>query len=370
MKNNKMLIIINNKCPLCKRSKLIKSNIQMPNQCTLKCLECNKCNSYFLDSKSFNTLHNAAYRINRKVKKNVYKCIQDAPKPIIVDKISAQYYKDKNRNKPKLNNKNILPKTKITLNPSFIEKSKRNRLINPKCSKYKNGFCLFANKKCDSKSNWCANKSYTSVNKKKNVLQENKTSSNEIFNNHKYITSIVLNDNRKCIYMEHHLSDFNGIIKVVTPNGDVLDKSVLISYCEECDNFIMLKSEYLHLKKQYALLCEIIDYSNNKTKKYPLHKILSSNESRIHRMGYNVIKSEKNTKIQRQVILSNIIENTNISRSEIISCIQRPLSQHKNQSNYQDAVKCWTEDIEFVKSYKHGDMPDVIVEKLIIGRRK
>ena len=46
------------------------------------------------------------------------------------------------------------------------------------------------------------------------------------------------------------------------------------------------------------------------------------------------------------------------------------MMQHKNQSNYSDAVLAWTQDLEFIKNYKLGDMPDVIIEKIIIGKRK
>ena len=75
------------------------------------------------------------------------------------------------------------------------------------------------------------------------------------------------------------------------------------------------------------------------------------------------------TKEQRQLILANILENTNISRHEVESCILRPMRQHRNQNNYADAVKAWEQDLEFVRSYQIGDIPEVLVNKLIIGKR-
>lgn len=44
--------------------------------------------------------------------------------------------------------------------------------------------------------------------------------------------------------------------------------------------------------------------------------------------------------------------------------------QHKNQANYVDAVLAWQQDLEFVKNYIHGDIPEVIIDKIIVGKRK
>ena len=46
------------------------------------------------------------------------------------------------------------------------------------------------------------------------------------------------------------------------------------------------------------------------------------------------------------------------------------MSQHKTQSNYSDAVLAWQQDLEFIKKYQLGDIPEVIVDKIIIGKRK
>ena len=54
------------------------------------------------------------------------------------------------------------------------------------------------------------------------------------------------------------------------------------------------------------------------------------------------------TKEQRQLILANIMENTNISKHEIESCITRPMMQHKNQPNYAEAVLAWRQDLVFI----------------------
>ena len=376
------LIIRENKCPLCERI-LTHSNIHMPNSECLKCLECKFCNAYFLDSYAFDKLHNNAYQINRKVNHNVYKYVKDLPtyKPMVVNRICDSSHKTKQpvknkktklkkSKKVKLTRQKIIPQTQVTLDTTLVKKTKKKRLVNPKCKHYKNGYCLYINKKCIVNSKWCQNKTLVVHNK---TIVQQPIVHKQLNTNHeypRYITAIVLSDNRKCIYSEHVLHDLNGVVKVATSKGDILDKTLSLSYCEECDKFIMLKSEYLRLSKCYAILCEVTDYTHSSQNKYHTHRNLSSGESRIHKMGYNVIDDDNNTTEQRHARLASMMENFNISCSEIISCIERPMNQHKNQSNYQRAVERWAKDIEFVKNYKLGDMPEVIIDKIVIGKRK
>lgn len=183
------------------------------------------------------------------------------------------------------------------------------------------------------------------------------------------ITTIVLSDNRKCTNNKHSIIDLNAKIRIAQPNGEISTCDIPAAYCRECDTYFVLKKDYEIAKLNGKILCPIIDLTQEGEKK-SRDKNLSTSESRIHQLGYNVKKGSNYTKEQRQLILANIIENTNISKYEIESCIIRPMNQHKTQPNYVDAVLAWQEDLEFVKSYKHGDIPEVIIDKIIIGKRK
>lgn len=71
-----------------------------------------------------------------------------------------------------------------------------------------------------------------------------------------------------------------------------------------------------------------------------------------------------------EYILANIVENTDISKYAIASNIRRCIAQHKNQKNYSQSVKCWTDDLEFIQKYKYGDLPEVLIGKIIVGKRE
>lgn len=82
------------------------------------------------------------------------------------------------------------------------------------------------------------------------------------------------------------------------------------------------KGDFKEIKKQGGILCPVID----RTQKYlnkNATKISTGNESEIHQLGYNVIKNNGYTTEQRQYILANIVENTNISKYTIASNIRR-----------------------------------------------
>lgn len=182
------------------------------------------------------------------------------------------------------------------------------------------------------------------------------------------ITAIVLSDNRKCTNNNHTIIDLNATVRIAQKDGKVVNHIIPAAYCKICDTYFVLKKDYKIAKEHGTILCPIIDMTEQTISKKGI-TTLSTSESRIHQLGYNVKRGNGYTREQRQLILANILENTNISRHEIESCILRPLMQHKNQVNYSDAVLAWKQDLEFIKNYKIGDIPEVVIDKIIIGKR-
>lgn len=181
------------------------------------------------------------------------------------------------------------------------------------------------------------------------------------------VTAIVLSYNKKCNNENHSIIDIIAKLRIVFPNGKIDFYYVPAAYCKECDKYFMLKKDFDNVKKHGTILCEIIG-----TEKYLLHTNLKkyqfTYESKIHQLGYNVQKSSGLTNSQREIILANMVENTDITKHEVSSHIQRCINQHKKQLNYKDAVQCWHHDYEFISNYKHGDLPKVIIDKLQMGR--
>lgn len=179
------------------------------------------------------------------------------------------------------------------------------------------------------------------------------------------VTAIIVTNNKECIFSNHIMKDIIGILRIVNPSGEIKNHKIPMIYCQSCASYYVLKKYYTQAKSKGVILCQIIgkkDYENRVKNKTQTER----KESRIHELGYNVRKGSSYTNEQRQTILANIIENTDISKREIQALIRSCINQHKSQSNYSNAVRCWEIDYQFLSTYKRGDMPQVIIDKIKI----
>lgn len=181
------------------------------------------------------------------------------------------------------------------------------------------------------------------------------------------VAAIIITNNKECIFSKHTMIDIIGILRIVTPLGEIENYKIPMIYCQSCTTYYVLKKDYKLAKEKGVILCQIISKKDyEKRAKYKTQT--EGKESRIHELGYNVNQGSNYTNKQRQTILSNIIENTEIDKSEIQSLIRRCINQHKSQSNYSNAVRCWEMDYQFLSTYKHGDIPQIVIDKIKIGR--
>lgn len=259
-----------------------------------------------------------------------------------------------------------IPYEKIENNKSVIDVN-----IVKHCIYFENKICTYFNELCNPNSVRCKNPQILYEDKKKtnNEKDTSKTdiSPKSIKPNH-FVKAVVLSHNKKCLYNEHSLTDINAIIKVLIYNNKVMDITVPAAYCEECDQYLLLKKDFESIKQKGVLLCLIIDKTSEYIEKYSSVSY-NATESKVHRLGYNVIKQCAYTYEQRKIILANIMENYNITQHEILSMLDANIARKISLPNYADAVNKWKQDREYVANYKHGDCPEVIINEVIIGGR-
>ena len=178
---------------------------------------------------------------------------------------------------------------------------------------------------------------------------------------------LVLSHSRRCLNSKHTLETVTAVLRVVSKyNSEIIEVKTPAFYCPECNEYILLKKDFLRIKKSGAILCPILDRTKDQK---PINPYFSyDSESRIHMLGYNVSKKDNYTYRQRQLILANIMENHNIPKNEIIALIDANISTHEYRDGFEDAVAKWEVDRRFVFNYKSGDCPEIIVRKLTIGR--
>lgn len=360
-----MSIIFNlHNCPFC-QTELINSTVHCPENKKYSCLECPKCNSYFFTKNNYKILYNLAEKKNRKLNSNVHYYDTQAS---IWNKTPMQKLYDKK----KTTNKKTIVKSKQ--NTKSKKKQIANQVIHNKilarikfghandCTYYENMYCILIKDECDPSSSKC--------NFLDRFINNNSLEREDLKNKADVLVkAIVLSHNHKCIYEEHHLTTIKAIIKVlITSSNKVIDVKIPATYCEECDQYIILKSDFKYVKQQGTLLCQVID----KTPEYlTKHKnSYTATESKVHSLGYNVIKQGYNyTFEQRKIILANIIENYGITQHEILSMLDTNISRKINLPNYAEAVNKWQQDREFVANYKLGDCHEVIINEIVVGRR-
>ena len=360
--------IKNNLCPFCK-TQLEYSYVHCPDNAFIPCLECKKCNYYFYTDEDYRLLDSIAKAHN----KNLNQHVLTYREPILSDVNKSHKKKSKQEKQTKIKkSKSPIKQNNKIFGSISVEKYKVVKIIRKNCEFYKDKYCIYSNKECNLNSISCPknvklpqSSNFSTDNTPKEIAKQIHTKPEK--DSKLSVTTIVLNDNRKCIYNGHTIQDVRATLKISTPKDGVIDKAVNIAYCKTCELYFMLKREYKSIKEQGVILCEVIDYTTKAQSKKSTS--ISSNESRIHQLGYNVVKGNNYTDTQRQAILAHIIENTDISKHEIESCISRPMKQHMNQQNYSDAVACWNKDLEFVRNYQKGDMPEVIIGKIIVGKR-
>lgn len=283
--------------------------------------------------------------------------------------IMAKNKKDKNnQNRPKHKNPSRKTHSDISDRVGFYVYTKHKKLkrLGKECIHFipEKLTCKLSNMFCKN-SDTCAQFAYI----KEPPLEAPKYSKNNIQKNkdditHVGITAIVLSDNRKCTNKNHSLIDIQAKVRISTrPIGKIITYGIPASYCKQCDLYFILKSDFKIARDKGIILCPIIDRTQKYLEKHK-QQVQFGSESKIHQLGYNVVKGNGYTNEQRHVVLANITENTNIS--QIKALITRCIAQHKNQPNYVDSVKAWENDLEFISNYHSGDIPEVSIDTIIL----
>lgn len=280
----------------------------------------------------------------------------------------------KNKSKPKHQSQTIkeIPYEKV-------EKPKTTIDINlvKNCLYFRNKICTYFNDICNPYSIRCKNQDillrkdkHSSKKSNSQLHKNNKTEAELTSQKPQYVKAVVLSQNRKCVYEEHHLTSVTIIIRVLMSNSNkIIDVKIPAAYCRECNQYIILKTDFKSIKQKGTLLCRVIDKTSEYIKKHKSSSY-SGTESKVHRLGYNVIKQGYNyTFSQRKIILANIIENYVITQHEILSMLDTNIARKINLPNYADTVEKWQQDREFVSNYKLGDCPEVIVDEVIVEKR-
>lgn len=165
------------------------------------------------------------------------------------------------------------------------------------------------------------------------------------------VSVLVRSHANVCRSKGHNIENVVITINILSAQGIVNQVNVSGMHCLTCGLFYISNSDFELVRRKGIILCRVVEDIKDLTK--------STNgrlqtESLLHQYGYNVNAKSGITSIQRQKILSLIIDEKIMSKYEIISHITWLISMRKNANNMKDAIQKWNEDLTFVRNYDSG----------------
>lgn len=189
---------------------------------------------------------------------------------------------------------------------------------------------------------------------------DKKDNGNSKFSDNKKVVDISFHDflvrrsTFKCMHDSHKLKDIVVSINVDDKEHRVTKMKVPAGYCEKCKIYFIMESVYERLKKKGIIMCRVFDekhYINSNG-----NNVMNlAQESILMQYGYNVNQTEGLSATTRRKILSILLDNDIMVKSEIISYLDFFINQRCGNNKYQIAISKWEADKEFVENYRIGE---------------
>lgn len=176
--------------------------------------------------------------------------------------------------------------------------------------------------------------------------------------------AIVLSNLISCTYKEHKLSDVTAEVPVFMEDGSIEFKNINISYCQQCNKYIMLKTDFKNFEGVVA--CKVIDQTTPQNSSTDDEIEIKQKESILYQYGYNVKTKEGLSGKQRHMILAAVIESNILTRGQICSLLDTLIERGSKIKKWELATQKWKQDREYVKNYNIKNLPRILLEEIIL----
>ena len=133
----------------------------------------------------------------------------------------------------------------------------------------------------------------------------------------------------KCMHKKHAIEDIDAVVKIMNKNIEIEEVVVSAGYCRQCKVFFILESTYQYLRKKGVVAFRTVDEKSYLNQNYLNGKLLAQ-ESILMQFGYTVSQTEGLSEERRHKILSVLVDNHILTKSEIISYLDFFISQRKS----------------------------------------
>lgn len=181
-------------------------------------------------------------------------------------------------------------------------------------------------------------------------------------------TSFVVRCNSFKCSKNHDVDQIRALVDVMMPAGTIIHEEVPAGYCKDCATYFIFDSDYVRLREQGILLCQLVSQRKYEQREYSSPKdCLLKPESLLHQSGYNVNSSENLSSIQRQEILRRVIDSGFYSKTALLSFLDWLISRNEKveRKDMSSALLKWQADRKYVASYDLKAQKIVKVGKII-----
>ena len=219
--------------------------------------------------------------------------------------------------------------------------------------------------KCDV----CGRK-YVTFDEIEYLKKDNKYTSLTLYNDYFHILNIydtitvqVKKTLGHCINKGHKFSDITIQVPVVYESGEVDFEVLPATYCEQCQKYMVLKSDFDNVIG--IILCKVIDEtyeSKNSSDGFSFE----DRQSKLYQHGYHAQSKNALTEEQRHIILSSLLNARIMKKGEISSYLKDLTVRYKNNHNFSEAIKRWNDDYKFMRSLSCENLPSHVADKIVL----
>ncbi len=174
---------------------------------------------------------------------------------------------------------------------------------------------------------------------------------------------IVLKNTLKCS-ATHQTEDINAMLPLITRDGQVEYKKMLVSYCHNCKRYTMLKNDFERIKD--LVMCKIVDETKTVSHQHTNTFDINAGTSLLYSYGYNVQAQRNLSTAQRHAILEAVLETKIMTKRQIIDHIDILINRGSKIPSWHLAVEKWCDDKQFVRDYEIGTLKEVNFDQVIL----
>lgn len=180
-----------------------------------------------------------------------------------------------------------------------------------------------------------------------------------------YKDVIVIAKSMICYHSKHTVIPYKGIVELLNKENKKINYEIYVGYCVECQKYYVFKDDYYKMIEEGRPLCAIY-WEDELKKKAKSESFFCKSQSVLNAMGYNV-KADSSLQVkERQQILVDAVNSGMFEFNDLLNFLNWLIQTRMPQQKYENAVKKWKEDLEFIKRYNSDKRNAVEIKRINI----